>query len=513
MITVDTIGKVRRAYFVQGRKIKAIAREQRLSRNTVRDIVRAGVTAEATARRYVRKKQPHSALEAHLAVLEALLVANNKAARRERLTFQRMHEELKLGGYTGSYDAVRRYGRAWETREGERTAAAFVPLSFAAGEAFQFDWSHEMALIDGVPVAVKVAQVRLCHSRMLFVRAYLREAQEMVFDAHEKAFAFFKGTPRRGIYDNMKTAVDAVFVGKERKFNRRFEQLMSHHLIEPTACTPAAGWEKGQVENQVGVVRNRFFAPRPAFKSLEDLNGWLLDKCVTYAKEQPHPEQTERTVFEMFEAERPLLMAYRGTFDGFHATCASVSKTCLVRFDRNKYSVKASAVGRPVDVHAYADRIVVKQDGIIVGEHIRRFGRNQTAYNPWHYVPVLVRKPGALRNGAPFKDWPLPGAIERVRRKLTGTAEGDRQMVKVLAAVLTDGLQAVDAACAESLSANIASADVILNVLARRKQPDPPPPILTPEHLTLTLPPIADCARYDRLRVPAHIVEVGHGAL
>ena len=164
----------------------------------------------------------------------------------------------------------------------------------------------------------------------------------------------------------MKTAVEAVFIGKDRKFNRRFEQLMSHHLIEPTACTPAAGWEKGQVENQVGVVRKRFFAPRPSFKTLEDLNGWLADKCVAYAKTQPHPEQTDKTVFEMFEAERPVLMAYRGAFDGFHATAASVSKTCLVRFDRNKYSVKSSAVGRPVDIHAYADRIVLKQDGVVV---------------------------------------------------------------------------------------------------------------------------------------------------
>ena len=222
----------------------------------------------------------------------------------------------------------------------------------------------------------------------------------------------------------MKTAVETVFVGKERAFNRRFEQLMSHHLIEPTACTPAAGWEKGQVENQVGVVRGRFFAPRPSFASFADLNAWLADKCVAYAKNQPHPDVKEKMVFAMFEAERPFLMAYRGAFDGFHATSASVSKTCLVRFDRNKYSVMSKAVGRPVDVHAYADRIVIKQDGVLVAEHARRFGRNQTAYDPWHYVPVLARKPGALRNGAPFKDWPLPGAIGKVRAKLAGSDEG-----------------------------------------------------------------------------------------
>ena len=519
MITVDTIGRVRRAYFVQGRKIKAIARELKLARNTVRDIVRAGAASEATERRYERKEQPLPQLGEHVATLDALLVANAKVSKREKLTYRRLYEELRGAGYTGGYDAVRRYARAWAEREGVRTAAAFVPLIFAPGEAYQFDWSHEIVILDGITLTVKVAQVRLCHSRMMFVRAYMREAQEMVFDAHEKAFVFFKGVPTRGIYDNMKTAVDAVFIGKERTFNRRFAQLMSHHLIEPTACSPAAGWEKGQVENQVGNVREKFFSPRLSFKSLEHLNGWLADKCITAAKEQAHPDQKDKTVFEMFEAERPLLMTYRGPFDGFHATSASVSKTCLVRFDSNKYSVASKAVGRPVDIHAYADRVVIKQDGIVVGEHARRFGRDYTAYDPWHYVPVLARKPGALRNGAPFKDWLLPASIERVRRKLTGTKEGDRQMVKVLTAVLTDGLVAVEAACAESLSANIASADVILNALARRKQPEATAPIATPDRLTLSQPPLADCARYDGLRVrptavpqAAVAVEVAYGA-
>ncbi len=97
-----------------------------------------------------------------------------------------------------------------------------MPLSFAPGEAYQFDWSHEIVLINGVTVTVKVAHVRLCHSRMLFVRAYPRETQEMVFDAHDRAFAFFKGACTRGIYDNMKTAVETIFVGKERAYNRRF---------------------------------------------------------------------------------------------------------------------------------------------------------------------------------------------------------------------------------------------------------------------------------------------------
>ncbi len=117
----------------------------------------------------------------------------------------------------------------------------------------------------------------------------------------------------------------------------------------------------------------------------------------------PHPENKEITVWQAFEAERPSLVPYVSAFDGFHAVPVSVSKTCLIRFDNNRYSVMASAVGRPVEVRAYAERIELRQGGHVVGEHVRRFGRNETVFEPWHYVPVLARKPGALRNGAPFR--------------------------------------------------------------------------------------------------------------
>jgi hypothetical protein len=379
-----------------------------------------------------------------------------------------------------------------------------VPLVFAPGEAYQFDWSHEIVVLGGVTTTVKVAHLRLCHSRMPFVRAYPRETQEMVFDAHNRAFAFYRGACARGIYDNMKTAVDTVFVGKARQFNRRFEQLCSHYLVEPVACTPGAGWEKGQVENQVGTVRERWFTPRLHFAGYPELNAWLLDQCVAFARCQPHPEQPERSVFDVFEAERTVLLPYPGPFDGCRTQVATVSKTCLVRFDHNRYSVLARAVGRPVEVAAYAERVVIRQDGQVVGEHARRFGRGQTVYDPWHYVPVLNRKPGALRNGAPFQDWVLPGALGRVQRKLGRVADGDRQLVTILSAVLSDGLAAVEAACHEALEAGIASADVVLNVLARQREPERPADVLTPGALALRRQPLADCGRYDTLRQLPH---------
>jgi transposase len=496
MLVVETIARIRRARFVQGKSIKAICRELRVSRKVVRKVLRS----EATEFRYERARQPMPRLGAWREELDRLLAANEARPSRERLTLIRVFEALRGLGYEGGYDAVRRYARTWRRGRASASADAYVPLSFAPGEAYQFDWSHEVVLIGGTTVTVKVAHVRLCHSRMLFVRAYPRESQEMVFDAHDRAFAFFRGACQRGIYDNMKAAVDAVFAGRGRAYNRRFLQMCSHYLVEPVACTPGAGWEKGQVENQVGLVRERFFAPRLRLRSYEELNALLLDRCVAHARAHRHPEQRDRTVWEAFEAERPALVPYAGRFDGFHAVPAAVSKTCLVRFDNNRYSVAAGAIGRPVEVRAYAERIEIRQDGRVVGEHRRCFGRDRTIYDPWHYVPVLARKPGALRNGAPFKDWLLPGALERVRRKLAGTPDGDRQMVDILAAVLGDGLAAVEAACAEALREGVHSAGVVLNVLARRREAVPPITVLTPDALRLRHEPAADCARYDSLR-------------
>jgi len=496
MLVVETVGRIRREHFVQRKSIREIARDLRISRNTVRKILRSGETSFA----YEREVQPQPKLGRWKSDLDRMLAENAAKPTRERLTLIRLFEDLHGLGYAGGYDAVRRYARSWQREHASQTAPAFVPLSFAPGEAYQFDWSHEIVLLNGVTVTVKVAHIRLCHSRMMFVRAYPRETQEMVFDAHERGFAFFKGACTRGIYDNMKTAVETVFVGKDRQYNRRFLQLCAHHLVEPVACTPASGWEKGQVENQVGLVRERFFTPRLRFRTYDELNAWLADKCVAYARAHPHPERPDRTVWEMFEAERPKLVAYHGRFDGFHALPASVSKTCLVRFDNNKYSVNASAVGRPVEIHAYADRVIIRQDGRVVADHPRSFRRGEAIYDPWHYVPVLARKPGALRNGAPFKDWVLPTALERVRRKLAGSNDGDRQMVAVLAAVLTDGLPAVEAACAQAMADGVHSSDVIINILARRRDPAPAVTVLTPEALALRHAPIADCARYDQLR-------------
>src|SRR3954452_8642508 len=496
MMTVETIGRIRRAFLVDKKPIRQVVRELRVSRQTVRKAIRGS----ATEFRYERQVQPQPRLGAYIARLDTLLEANSKRPTRERLTARRLFELLRAEGYEGAYDSVQRHVCDWR-RQRSQQGSVFIPLWFAPGEAYQFDWSHEGVVLGGVTTTVKVAHVRLCHSRMFLVRAYPRESQEMVFDAHEHAFRFFGGSCRRDIYDNMRTAVAAILAGRQRTFNRRFQQFCSHHLVEPTACTPRAAWEKGQVENQVRTARGRFFTPVPRFGTLAELNAWLEERCLAWARTAAHPVQRDRTVREVFEAdERPALVRYAGPFDGFHEVDVPASTTSLVRHDHNRYSVAVRAAGRRVQLRAYADRILVLLDGETVGSHPRCFGRGRTVYDPWHYLPVLARKPGALRNGEPFRDWDLPDALGQVRQRLAGHEDGDRQCVAILSAVPEAGLAAVERACAEALSARLSSADAVLTLLARGREPDLPAPVLTPASLTLGVEPAADCARYDGLR-------------
>jgi len=186
---VDTIARVRRAFHVQGWSVKRIVRELHVSRNTVRKILRSDETDFS----YERERQPLPKTGRWKAEIERFLAANEGKPSRERLTLIRIYEELRALGYDGSYDAIRRYAKGWSKDRGAVTAEAYVPLYYAPGEAYQFDWSHEIVLLNGVTTTVKVAHVRLCHSRMMYVRAYPRETQEMVFDAHDRAFAFFGG--------------------------------------------------------------------------------------------------------------------------------------------------------------------------------------------------------------------------------------------------------------------------------------------------------------------------------
>jgi len=208
----------------------------------------------------------------------------------------------------------------------------------------------------------------------------------------------------------------------------------------------------------------------------------------------------DKTVDQVFAEEKDnLLTLPAAPFDGYQESTVRVSSQLLIGFDRNRYSVDAMAVGKTVSLRAYANRLVMSMDGSEVGTHQRHFGRDKVIYDPWHYVAVLERKPGALRNGAPFKQWDLPEAMSEVRTILEGRSGGDRQFVGILAVVSRYGLEPVAAACTQALTDKTISGDVILSILSRTHDAPQTEPVPSEYLPLLTLIPVVDCSRYDRL--------------
>ena len=504
---MDVIAEIRRLHFVENKTVSALAKTFKLSRPTICKHLKTVEEPVYTS----RKDQPHPKLGDYLNQLDDWLTKDAGLPRKQRRTAQRLFECLQIEGYRGGYTAVQRHVKDWkQTRTSSPTIKqAFVPLAFPPGETCQFDWSHETAVIGGVEQLVKVAHFRLSYSRQMFVIAYPRETQDMVLDAHNQAFAFFGGVPKRMVYDNLKTVVDAIFVGKERRFNRRFLTLANHYLFEPVACTPESGWEKGQVENQVGNIREWLFTPLPHGADFAELNAWLTRRCQELAG-RPHPEQTSRSSADCFAEEQSLLMPIRAVFDGYVESMRRVSSLCLIRIDRNRYSVPAQWANRVVSVRVTADHIRMVADGHVIAEHVRQFGRDQLICDPWHYLPVLEKKPGALRHGAPFVSWDLPVAIKVVRDRILKQDKGDRAFVDLLLMARdlgATGLDALEVACDLTLQTGVISAAIVLNEMRRLTEAVKPKtlidtPLSTP---ILTLEPVADCSRYDSLRSARHV--------
>ena len=494
---------IRRWAFRDQLSIREIARRTGLSRNTIRKYLRSGVVEP----KFQVPDRP-SKLDAFADKLSTWLKIEANRPRKQKRTLKQLHADLVALGFDGSYSRVAAFARDWkEDRQREQQTVgrgAFVPLAFQPGEAFQFDWSEDWAVIGGERIKLQVAHIKLSYSRAFLVRAYLLQTHEMLFDAHAQAFRVFGGVPRRGIYDNMKTAVDRVLVGKERQVNARFLAMASHYLFDAEFCNPASGWEKGQVEKNVQDARHRLWQPAPSFPTLEALNEWLEQRCKALWRQIPHGSQPG-TIADAWASEAPALMPVSRPFDGFVEYSKRVSPTCLVHLERNRYSVPASFANRPISLRVYPERVVIVAEGQVLCEHRRIIERShrshgQTVYDWRHYLAVVQRKPGALRNGAPFAD--LPEAFKSLQQHLLKRPGGDREMVEILALVLHHDEQAVLCAVELALGAGAPTKTHILNLLHRLvdgKLPAPPP-IEAPQALSLNREPRADVQRYDALR-------------
>src|SRR5450830_1354173 len=286
---MEMLGKVRRLYLRDKLSLHEISKRTGLSRNTLRKWLRIA-EEKVSEPRYVRSPEPHKLSVFH-ATLTTALNADAHRSKQNRRTAKALFVQIKEDGYTGGYSRVTDFVRAWRGREG-KGPGAFVPLSFEQGEAFQFDWSEEGLVVGGIYRRMQVSHLKLCASRAFWLVAYPSQGHEMLFDAHTRSFTALGGIPRRGIYDNMKTAVDKVNKGKGRVVNARFAVMCAHYLFDADFCNVASGWEKGVVEKNVQDSRRRIWldAQSRRFGSFTELNAWLGERCRSLWGELRHPE-------------------------------------------------------------------------------------------------------------------------------------------------------------------------------------------------------------------------------
>ena len=504
---MDLLSVIRRWHGRDHLSIREISRRTGLSRHTIRKYLASGVTEPTyPPRKAVSKLDPFADR------LSLWLLRESQRTRKRRRNLKQLHRDLVALGYDGSYDRVAAFARIWRQRQREQAQRAargtYIPLVFAPGEAFQFDWSEDWVHVGRRKMKVQAAHFKLCHSRAFMLRAYPLQTHEMLFDAHNHCLSTLGGIPQRGIYDNMKTAVDKVGRGKQRQVNARFRAMASHFMFETDFCNPAAGWEKGQVEKNVRDARHRIWQDAPRFNSLLALNSWLEERCQALWAEIAHPEQTHRTIAEVWADEQAVLMAMPPPFDGFVEHAKRVSPTCLIVFERNRYSVPAALANQVISLRVYAECLVLVAHGEIIAEHARVFSRDhsspaKTCYDWRHYLAVVQRKPGALRNGAPFRN--LPWSFQRLQSILLKQPGGDRQMADILALVLHHDEQLVEQAVRQALASGVPTKTHVLNRLGRLLDSPHPARLEPPPALALSKEPIANTERYDNLREARHV--------
>jgi transposase len=263
VIKVGTLAKIRRLHLREGVPIKEIERRTGIARNTIKTWLRRGQMVEPKyPSRVIATK-----LDDYAQQLVTWLKADAHRGKRDRRTVKLMYEELAAQGYQGGYGRVAAFARRWRKEQaGSANKGAFVPLKFALGEAFQFDWSTEYAFVGGLRRRLEVAHTKLCASRAFWLVAYPTQSHEMLFDAHARAFAAFGGVPQRGIFDNAKSVVidrDAYGEGLHR-WNDELKELAEACGFTPRLCRPYRAKTKGKVERFNSYLKGSFVVPLAA---------------------------------------------------------------------------------------------------------------------------------------------------------------------------------------------------------------------------------------------------------
>lgn len=498
MIDKDLEAKILRYHFVEHWGVNTIARQLGVHHSTVdRVLSQAGLPKAERARR------PSIVDPFHPLIIETL-------AQYPTLSAARLLGMAQARGYTGGASQFRAHVAQLRPR---RPAEAYLRLKTLPGEQCQIDWGHfDYVQIGRAKRPLMAFVMVLSFSRQLFVRFYLNQRMDNFLRGHVAAFSAFGGVARVALYDNLRSAV-LERRGQAIRFHPTLLDLSAHYCFEPRPVAPARGNEKGRVERAIRYVRENFFAGR-TWSDLDDLNAQVAAWCTGPSAQRPCPEDTSRTVAEVFADERDHLISLPDNhYPSDEQTEVSVGKTPYVRFDLNDYSVPHTYVRRTLTVAASLTQVRLLDGQTVIATHPRSFDKGQQVEDPAHIAKlVATKRAGRVHRNLDRLAQAVPASQELLRQAADRGTPLRRATTQLVQLLDDYGAEELGVAIAEALANAVPHPNAMRQVLERRReQRDQPPP------LTLTLPDNdkardivvrpASLATYDQLHKPSTEVD------
>ena len=473
MLTVDQYDYIRTAHRVYGKTIRQIARDTGHSKNRVKKVLLSQFMSYPT-----RARQPYPVLGPYLNTIDKWLKADKESPKKQRHTARRIYHRLQFEhGYPGSEGTVRHYVRDVKIRFGLQTDKVFIPSNPALGHEAEVDWGNCHAILDNEPVKLKLFCIRSKGSGKHFVQCYPCERQQALLEGHIQAFSFFNGIFPTLIYDNLTTAVDKVFRGKDRRLQEGFTKFKAYYNFTPRFCNIAKGNEKGGVEGLVGYARRNYMVPVPRAGSLEELNSRLLEQCLAYGDHRIAGRS--ETVSELFEQEKKHLIPLPPVpYENVDTSSGKVDKYATVIIDKNRYSVPTTYAGLRGRSLLYIDRVEIFYNCKKIATHSRVFGNNKWQLDPQHYLELIYRRPQAFESARAIRQWRpqwpdcLEALLSRFSAKL-GHTKGVKEFITVLMLFKDHESSEVIAAVKNALIANISSSAAVAHLLLKETTPIP----------------------------------------
>jgi transposase len=420
-IEVELYEKIRYLHEHEGKSQRAISRILGVSRNTVKKYCdgshvpweRQGVSGR---RQYVITDEVIEFIKSCLASDEA------ENIKKQKHTAKRIYDRLvNEKGFKGGESTIREIVAELK----EKQAKVFVPLSYDPGEAIQIDWGEATIYLAGKKIKVNLFCMRECYSADIYCRGFYRQNEESFLEGQIAGFDYFKGTPKRMIFDNAKVAVKEGF-GTHAKVQDRYKALAAHYAFKCEFCNIAAGHEKGLVEGLVGWVRRNILVPIPRVNTMDELNAEILRRCLEYREHKIAGR--EQTVSEMAQTTRvrmTQLPLYK--FDSSKSITTRVDDFSTVKFDYNYYSVPVKYAGKEISVKGYGNEIKILYRNNEIAKYHRCYKRGHTEYRLEHYIDLIEKRPRSVFNAKPVKN-NISTELLEIGKRLSGP----REMVKLL---------------------------------------------------------------------------------